>query len=421
MPGPLFLPAMQARFGDWTYYAALVALSDIEERVGYATPLSENASLADQIQRRLDDTGRAQDIADYLTRNADRFFNALVVGVLGGQPEWHPFILSSRIPEHEMGDVTERDQDLVGYLELSGTETLFALDGQHRLAGIRKALIRDPSLGREKLALIFVPHVDTPEGLIRTRSLFISLNKKAVPVKRKDIIILDEVDLAAIITRRLVDHDARFKRGVIDVDRFGAAIPANSTFWTTIGTFYDVNNILIRQIVEGRDEEELKDAAKVRLPEERIAFYEAGVVDFYERVAMIEPFLQSVFGAAPAERIEAIQRARTAADPRLLARPIGLKVFARAAAELRKSQSLDEALQELRRVPLTMDQAPFADDIWDTQRSRMLVSGQSLASRLLLYMLGLMPFDHRLRASLAELRGILPSDVSPPALLPPFP
>lgn len=418
MPGPLFMPAMQGTFGNWVYYIALMALDDVVQRVGYAAPLNENKNLAEQIQRQLDEEGRAKDIADYLLRNQDRFFNALVVGVVGGQPEWHPFTLSSRIANHELGEVTERDQDLVGYLQFSGEETLFALDGQHRLAGIRRALEQNPALGKEKLALIFVAHVATEKGLIRTRSLFISLNKKVVPVNRKDIIILDEVDLAAIITRRIVDQDERFNRGVIDVERFGNAIPNRSSFWTTIGNFYDANNNIIRHFVEGRDEEELQDAAKIRLPENRISYYQDGVVDFYQRLSAIEPLLATIFGKDADSRTDAIRDARTSRNPRLLARPLGLKIITKIAAEFRKDKSIARTFRELKRIPLVMTREPFADVIWDTNRSRMIVRGESLATRLLLYMLGLTSFDSRLRKSYAEHLGQDPSEIRPPRRLP---
>lgn len=418
MAGTLFIPAMQGTFGDWTYYSALVSLDDIVERVGYASLLTENSSLGEQIQRRLDDRSRASDIADYLIRNQDRFFNSLVVGVLGGQPEWHPFSLSSQVDDHELGDVTERDQDLVGYLQLSGEETLFALDGQHRLAGIRQALAEQPALGREKLPLIFVPHLDTPAGKIRTRSLFISLNKKAVPVNRKDIIILDEVDIAAIVTRRLVDAHPSFNTGVIDVNRFGNAIPSSSPFWTTIGTFYDVNNVIIRRFVEGRDEDELVDAGKVRLSEDRLAFYQAGVVDFYNRLARLEPLLSTVFSEDLQAKATALRGARTTETPRLLSRPIGLKILVNAAAELREGRTVAQTFNELRRVPLSLDRAPFNDIIWDADRARMIVAGQSLSSRLLLYMLGLTNFDERLRKSYADHLGVEPEAVRPPRRLP---
>jgi DNA sulfur modification protein DndB len=396
---PLFLPALQGSFGDWTYYNALVPLSDVVERVGYATPLQENQSLARQIQRRLDVIGRAGEISDYLVRTPGRFFNALVVGVLGGAPSWHPFTLSSSIGEHELGATVERDQDLVGYLELRGDETLFALDGQHRLAGIKRALQVDPDLGREKVSIIFVPHQDTPEGLIRTRSLFISLNKRAVAVNRKDIIILDEVDLPAIVTRRLVDSDPRFSTEVIDVDGFTNSIPAASRFWTTIGNFYDANRTIIYDILDGRNEEELKDAARVRLPEDRLDFYQAGVVDFWGRLAQLEPLLERIF-AGQAE--EGLAGARTPTNPRLLARPIGMKIMMRVAAKLRENRTMAVTMRELRRIPLVMTRAPFAGVIWDAERERMMVSGESLATRLLMYMLGITQPDARLRQSYAD-------------------
>jgi DNA sulfur modification protein DndB len=311
VPKPLFVPALQGSFGSWTYYSALVRIDDVVERVGYATPLQANSRLAEQIQRRLDDRNRAKEIAEYLLYNQERFFNALVVGVLGGQPKWYPFSLSSHVNEHELGEVTERDQDLVGYLQFTGTQTLFALDGQHRLAGIKLALTSDPALAGEKLGLLFVPHLSNPSGIVRTRNLFISLNKKAVSVKRKDIIILDEVDLAAIVTRRLIDDHLEFSCGVVDVDRFGNAIPATSVYWTTIGNFYDTNRIIISDIIEGRSDEELKVADKIRLSEERIRFYLDGVIDFYKRLADLEPWLKVVFSGDADKAGEVVIAART--------------------------------------------------------------------------------------------------------------
>lgn len=418
MPGPLFLPALQGSFGDWTYYSALMRLDDIDERVGYAHPLAENQTLSAQMQRTLDEHGRVQDIAQYLLRSDDRFFNALVVGVLGGHPQWHPFSLTSRVPAHQLGAVTERDQDLVGYLQFTGEETLFALDGQHRLAGIGKALADRPAMAREKLSMIFVPHIATPEGRIRTRSLFISLNKKAVVVKKPDIIILDEVDLAAIVTRRLVDQDPRFSRDVIDVERFTNAIPTTSTYWTTIANFYDANKVIIEQIVDGRNEEELKSASTMRLAEDRIDFYMNGVVDFYDRLAKLEPLIKTIFGGASDATAAALLQARTGPQPKVLARPIGLKIIVQVVAKLRATNTMAQAFRELQRVPLVMTRVPFADLIWDTERGRMQPKGEGLATRLVLYQLGLIDFDASLRRSYAAHLNEEPSKVSAPRRFP---
>ncbi|WAC59651.1 DGQHR domain-containing protein [Brevundimonas sp. SL130] len=415
--GQLFLPALQGAFGDWTYYTALMNLSDLVARVGYASQIQSNDKLSDLMQRALDDQGRGADIARYLEATPARFFNALVVGVQGGAPSWHPFGLSSSLADHDLGTVIERDQDLVGYLQLRGDETLFALDGQHRLSGIRTALNDGVKIENEKVSVIFVPHIPTVEGLRRTRGLFISLNKKVVPVKRKDIIILDEVDLPAIITRQLLDEHPWFSRGQVDFDRFGNALPATSDAWTTIGNFYDVNKAVIGSVIEGRRAEELKDAERNRLPDDRIAFYKDGVIDFYKRLAALDPILKSAFEGNDVSNV--CRAARTSDSPHLLFRPVGLKMIVRTAAELRKSKSVASTFKELGRVPILMDEKPFSETIWDTDRDRMDNKGESLGTRLLAYMLGLSAADEKLRQSYADWRGVEREGVRLPNRFPP--
>lgn len=399
MSGPLYLPALHGHFGNWTYYVALIKLSELMERVGYARQLQQNERLSQLIQRRLDEDRRAEDIAQYLLATQDRFFNSLVIGVLGGAPEWHPFSLSASREGHDLGSVVERDQELVGYLQLSGQEALFALDGQHRLAGIKRALAKRPELGSEKQSVLFVPHQNTAAGLIRTRSLFISINKRAVPVNRRDIIALDEVDLPAIITRQLLDDHPWFSREQVDFDRFTNSLSATSPYWTTIGNFYDLNSTIINAVVEGRNDTELEDGRRNRLPEPRISFYREKVVDFYDRLARLDPALRSVFEGVDVPDV--VRQARGAADPHLLFRPIGLKIVGRVASELRaKKQTMAQTFHQLRRIPMRLDAMPFSATIWD--RGRMITRGESLATRLVLYMLGLSAGDERLRQSYAD-------------------
>ena len=49
---------------------------------------------------------------------------------------------------------------------------------------------------------------------------------------------------------------------------------------------------------------------------------------------------------------------------------------------------------------------PFADILWDAERSRMESTGASLAYRLLAYMLGVKDADPKLRKSYAEWQGV---------------
>ena len=260
MSSPILLPALQGRFGDWTYYAAIMPVSEVDARVRFARELHPNESLGDRIQRDLQDSGpagrnRAVAIADYLRNNDRRFFNSIVVGTYGGEPVWHPFKVVPRSLHDETIDIQLSQQERVGFLELQGTENLFALDGQHRVAGIRKALEAAVEISDDILTVLFVPHLNDAAGVARTRRLFVDLNKRAVPVARKDIIILDEVDLAAILARRLVDDHPWFSKGQIDVDRFNNTIPQMGRALCSIGTLYDViRRILPRALARTKAE-----------------------------------------------------------------------------------------------------------------------------------------------------------------------
>lgn len=404
MSDKIFLPALQGSLGSWLYYSALISLKDLVARVGYASQIQSNQKLGELMQRALDDKGRTTDLAEYLRDTEDRFFNSLVVGVQGGAPIWHPFGLSSTLPEHDLGNVIERDQDLVGYLELRGDEVLFALDGQHRLSGIKKALDMGTEIGEEKVSVVFVPHKNTEAGLRKTRSLFIALNKRAVPVARRDIIALDEVDLPAIITRQLIDEHPWFSQGQVDTELFGNSIPRTSGAWTTIGKFYDVNGTIVKSIAETRSTEELKLGSKNRLSDERIDAYKRDVVDFYRRLSLLDPVLKAVFDGKNIENTS--KKSRSAADPRLLFRPIGMKIMADACAQLRTTKSISAAFQQLAKIPVTMDARPFNETIWDAERGIMLNKGASLALRLALYMLNLKQPDEKLRQSYADWKGI---------------
>lgn len=411
----VLLPALQGSLGSWLYYATLMKLSDVENRVSYAREIHKNPKLSELIQRRLDDRKRAGDIEHYLLHTADRFFNSLVVGVHGGMPQWHPFEVNVRNKTHSLRNMPDGDRDVIGYLELDGNERLFALDGQHRLAGIRQALKKSKTLGDERVSVLFVPHADTSAGLIRTRSLFVAINKKAVPVSKRDIIALDEIDVAAIVTRGLVDDVALFSRGQIDLERFTPSIPATAPALTTIGNFYDVVKIAISEVVGVKNRAELSQAGRTRLPDDRIVHYMRDVRGYLEALVALDPELKSAltdrnFG-------QKIVEARERNEPRILFRPIGLSIFTRVIGQLCKSNTPKQALEIARRIPLEMSASPFVDVIWDPKRRRMMTSNATLCVGLLLYMLGTTQADRRLRDRYALLKGVPAESVRLPARL----
>ena len=168
-PTRLLLPALRGIMGDWVSYSCLMSLNEISSRVHYARDIHKHAALSQMIQRRLEGE-RSEKIADYLKRQPQRFFNSLVVATYGGSPNWHPLEeVRDRRQRGRLKDLTQETVESVGFLALRGDEKLFALDGQHRLAGIKRTIKdgieQDPY---DEVSVILVAHEATPKGLQRT-------------------------------------------------------------------------------------------------------------------------------------------------------------------------------------------------------------------------------------------------------------
>src|SRR5690349_5261443 len=145
--------------GDWVYYSTLVNLKELAARVDFAAEVHKSKQLSDLIQRRLKGD-RSVQIAAYLKEQDERFFNSLVVATYKGNPNWHAVDrVKPKGEGHELNSVDPETVSSVGFLTFDGTERLFALDGQHRLAGIKEAikqgLEQDPY---DEVSVIFVAH-----------------------------------------------------------------------------------------------------------------------------------------------------------------------------------------------------------------------------------------------------------------------
>src|ERR1041385_1772536 len=144
----LFIPALRGVFGDWIYYSCLVPATIVAERISFANELHKNKNLSDLIQRD-SKTRRGAEIAHYLETEKERFFNSLVVAVYNGQPEWYEFDIKSQSKEVSVDDIPSNAVHSFGFIHLVGPEKLFALDGQHRLAGLKKVLTEGKKLDDE--------------------------------------------------------------------------------------------------------------------------------------------------------------------------------------------------------------------------------------------------------------------------------
>jgi DNA sulfur modification protein DndB len=221
--GSLHLPALQAKMGDRGYIITAMRLGEIATRVKAVPDVHRSKKLRDMIQRQLIEE-HADGIAEYLRNEESRFFNALVIGVYGGDPQWAELAVSD--PRNELAPEEEdRLTRTVGVLVLTGHEKLFAIDGQHRVAGIKRAVEGEDALAAEEVTVILVGHARTEEGKKRTRRLFVTLNNPAEKVSARDIVALAEDNGLAVVTRRMIDDFNLFQQGEIISFSASVAIP----------------------------------------------------------------------------------------------------------------------------------------------------------------------------------------------------
>jgi DNA sulfur modification protein DndB len=133
--------------GDWTYYITFLKMSDIARRISIAEKIHTNRTLQDLLQRRL--TDRSKGISSYLLNQSQRFFNALVVATYGGHPTWNELAVDEG-PEGLVEQPPDELDGVLGFLRFDGSELLFAVDGQHRVEGIKQAIEARPELETKK-------------------------------------------------------------------------------------------------------------------------------------------------------------------------------------------------------------------------------------------------------------------------------
>ncbi len=382
---PLTMPALRGTFGDWTYYSCLMPLRDLASRVSYADDIHESKALSELIQRTLEGK-RAQHIAAYLN-TPERFFNALVLATYGGNPEWFEVgNFKSSAHADILAEVAEEAMDALGFLRLGAKAKIFALDGQHRLAGIREALSDGSEAKNDVVSVLLVGHKTTASGLQRTRRLFTTLNKTAVPVRKKDIIALDEDDVMAIIARRLVETNDQFRDPRIAVIGSPNIPVGNRTCLTTITNLYDVLKILFLFETKNRTDRHLRFN---RPSDERLDHYYRVATDFFTALSKAFAPVRGVMNDADPEAVTSKQRG--AHGGHLLFRPIGLELFTRLATALAKSRSIElqDAVELLKVLPVDLTKAPYAGVIWDSGRSTIKTTGKTLALDLMRHMVGL--------------------------------
>lgn len=350
------IPVIRGKIGDWIYYSGTMTFSQVSENVTASINEIYEASCLDEIlQRAL--TDNFESIKNYILKDGERFFNAVILAIYNGDPQWL---------EVEFND-EESEFTNVGFLEFSGEETIFPVDGQHRVAGIREALKENPSLAKEQLPVIFIAHSDNPRGRKRTRKLFSTLNRRAKPVGQNENIALDEDDVCSIITREIIQEIPLF-RGKNIVNSLGKQIPnTNNTAITSLIALYQCVDLLVkhRLAIEGIRGKKYNDYKLYRPKDEIINSNREYIFSvfnsFISNTTVIGEYLNE-------DCDEKAKKFRNSEGGNLLFRPIAFTEYFEAAFWLqdrRECTTYDDAFALLNVIDLDIGKAPWLGLVWD--------------------------------------------------------
>ncbi len=371
-------PAIISRMGEWKYYIVRMTMRDVAQEVRFASELLNDPSLDNAIQRTLSESRSKKEIATYLSKRGDRFFSSLVVAALGGSPKFYPVSVEDS-PGQEILSGGEFDQ-IFGVLRFSDERRYYALDGQHRLMAI-KHLLDEKDKGnaeglgipadfdKEQLSVLMVCGDREDKDFIPLyRRLFSSLNRYAKATDNDTNIIMDEDDMFAILTRRLInDHpffkseDGRYRVQTKGKNMIRSKKEPNDRF-TTLQTLYAMNETLLT--TEDRENNlkwysssEIKSFKSMRPSDEDLDAYYDELQSKWNSLIKVLPALNNNPADMRVFEETGLQRAN------MLFMPIGQEVLAQVVTDLiNGSQEHDELAQIL--APLDRLQWHLAEPPW---------------------------------------------------------
>jgi DNA sulfur modification protein DndB len=399
----MYTPAIRSEVGDWGFYISTLSFGQVATYIKAPDEVHERKGLADWIQREAIEPHK-EAISEYILSNQSRFLGAIIVGVYGGHPNWAPLDVNfaNNILDIDRESQTQSFEKL-GFLAFSGEEKLFAIDGQHRVEGIKAAIRSDngAQVLEDEIVVIFIPHDPrTIEGRQRTRRLFTTVNKKAKQMSKTALIALDEDNGFAVVTRNVIDQHPLFKDkdGFISYTASGALHSSDDLAFTTVISLHEV----VKDLFPGSSGVTLtkKQFADKRPTEQTLAEY----TDY------IKKFLDTLLETRELKRVF-IEKKNKAVEYRakeknyLLFRPVGQRAFARAHQVLTKrGYSLKEATKLLHKVEQKVTEEIWHHILWDPVSETMITEKPGNAETRLLLSCGEEPRD---RGSLNRFNNLL--------------
>lgn len=376
----MIIPAIRGYIGTTVYYIANMTFKDVARLVNRrnSDELYKSRPLREALQRSL--TDNYIKIKEYILNHKDHFFNAMVLAVYGGNPMWEEV-------RYEIGNTIYEN---VGLLKMDGEEQIFPIDGQHRLEGIKRALQESDKYANDTIPIILIGHECSPEGMAKSRRIFSILNRYAKPVRKGDIIALDEDDIVAIVTRELLETYPLFSENRIKVSNSKSIPLSDKVSFTTLMTLYDCHDELLKVFIYKNEHkvlssDKLNDFKRTRPQDGIIESYETFVVSFWNTMRAnfdeLNRYIQDN-SETPASTYRP-----QGEGGNLLFRPVGLYPLVMSICKvlMQSTMSTEEVIAKFAKI-INTDVSSWETILWDNISKKMVMRNRSLLYYLLIEM-----------------------------------
>lgn len=234
----LIVPALRGRMGSTVFYSVTLPLGLVPKLFGATQAGDVALPLTERHQRALDPK-RVPQIARYITEHSEDYFFASITATVDSPTHTLRF---EPLSQDEHG----RDEGPVGRLHLPLEADWSINDGQHRVAGIARAVHEDPSLRTDTLSVLILPYQD----LQRSQQIFSDLNFYAEKTSRSLDILFDQRVPINRIANRVADEVTLFM-GRTDKER--PNVTARSANFITLSLIQNATQALVGDVATYSD------------------------------------------------------------------------------------------------------------------------------------------------------------------------
>ena len=227
------VPAMRGKMGTRTYYSCLMPLSAVPNLFKFTN--WTDFTPEDREQRVLNEK-RIPDLRDYILNNEDDYLFSSITASYKTEPTYQ--------------EIQNGGDGSIGVVKLKLGDELIINDGQHRCAGIAKALEQNPALGEHTISVLLFPW----ESKDRVQQMFSDLNRFVQKTSKSLDILYDKRDDISLATMVALEEIEVFKELTEKED---ISLKSKSTKIFTLAALYDAN----RELLKGYEKASMKENA----------------------------------------------------------------------------------------------------------------------------------------------------------------